>query len=120
MCFEYDGYPEFNNTKIVTTRKPHRCYCCGQSIEAGSQAEYSAGKFDGRFYAFYICDDCKRKQLSIAAEEIRHGCNWNEAWCAYEDVHGYLAGSETPILKGSIDDCIKQVNDLWREAIGKA
>ncbi len=119
MCFYYDDYPEFYNVKTVKTRKVHTCHCCMKPIDVGTKCEYAAGKFDGCFYAFYVCDGCKRKQISIVAQEIRDGCNWNESWCAYEDIHDYLAEHDVPMMEGTIDECMEQVNALWMDAKAK-
>lgn len=118
MCFYYDdGYAEFHNAKFVKTRKVHKCHCCAKSIEVGATCEYTVGKFDGEFYAFYVCEGCKRRQISIVAYEIREGCDWNESWPAYEDVYPYLAEHDVPMLDGTIDECMKQVNAIWMKEL---
>jgi hypothetical protein len=51
------GDTEFSN-RIVTTRKPHRCFgCCGE-IPVGAKASYSTGVYDGYFFASYFCSAC--------------------------------------------------------------
>ena len=41
----------------VTTRKPHKCFGCRDVIPAGTQAWYTAGKWDGDF-SYYLCETC--------------------------------------------------------------
>lgn len=117
MCFDFDYVPEFHNSRIVKTRKEHQCDCCFKRIPVGIKVEYNAGKMEGDFYSYYVCDECKRKQLSIAAEEIRHGCSWNEAWCPLEEIHDYLCNAEVPMMEGTLDECLQQLNALWKETI---
>ena len=118
MCFDYDGYPEMYAEKSVMVRKRHRCDGCRKAIEPGQPAKLATGKFDGAFFRSYQCESCQRMILSIAAEEIQHGCSWSEAWCAPNDLCEYLAEREEPVpqLNGTLDDCMKQVNDMWAAA----
>lgn len=117
MCFEYDGVWEFYESKRVKCRKPHRCGGCRKTIAAKEYATRHSGKFEGDLICEYECDDCKRLTLSIAAEEMRHGCHWSESWCALSDLREYIAerGEPVPLLNGTIDECIAQVNAVWDE-----
>lgn len=117
MCFEYDGYAEMYEARTVVCRKPHRCEGCGGTIVKGESAELATGKFEGRLFAEYTCETCQRMILSIAAEEIRHGCHWNEAWCATSELAEYLShrhGDPVPLLVGTLEECRYHVNAMWK------
>jgi len=119
MCFSYDDYAEMCESKVVTCRKPHRCCGCHRQIAVGETANASSGKFDGSFFRAYECEDCRRLILSIAAEEIEHGCSWNESWCAAEGLSEYIAERSKPVvvLGGSLEDCWSHVNELWKQKV---
>ena len=114
MCFDYDDYPEFLQSKTVKCREPQNCEGCREIIQAGEYAKYTSEKC----YAFFCCETCQRTILSIAAEEIRHGCSWSEAWCHPSGIRNYLRnrGEQLPMLEGSLDECKKQINELWGNA----
>ena len=119
MCFDYDDYAEFCESKTVVCRKPHRCDGCRKVIAKGESAKYTTGKFDGEFFRVYECERCQRLTLSIAAEEIEHGCSWSQAWCALDDLSSYVAerGEPVKLLEGSLEQCWKYVNDLWQQKV---
>jgi len=48
----------FRLTPIKSTRKPHRCECCGTIFSAGSEMLSYAGMFEGEFCHFYYCAVC--------------------------------------------------------------
>lgn len=50
---------ECYDCKHVKTRKPHVCFLCGRVIEAGKEALYESGKYDGDFFSRYTCKDCE-------------------------------------------------------------
>ena len=114
-CEEYDDYPEFLQSKTVECREPQNCEGCREIIQAGEYAKYTSEKC----YAFFCCETCQRTILSIAAEEILHGCSWSEAWCHPSDIRHYLRnrGEPLPMLEGSLDECKKQVNELWTQRL---
>lgn len=125
MCFDYDKYAEMYEARTVVCRKPHRCDGCRRAIDKGERAELATGLFDGRFFGEYTCETCQRMILSIAAEEIRHGCHWNEAWCATSELAEYLShrrGDPVSLLAGSLEECRTHVNAMWkaREASKRA
>jgi len=49
----------FWKTKIVKTRKLHRCAFCGSVIPVKFNAEYNTGLHDGEFQSYYFCMFCK-------------------------------------------------------------
>ena len=115
MCFDYDDYPEFLQSKTVKCREPQNCEGCREIIQAGEYARYTSEKC----YAFFCCETCQRTILSIAAEEIRHGCSWSEAWCHPSDIRSYLRNRGEPLtmLEGSLDECKRQINELWTQRL---
>ncbi len=46
------------DTKVVTTRKPHRCHGCCLDIPVKSLAQRGAYIYDGRAYTLYYCLSC--------------------------------------------------------------
>lgn len=50
---------ELYDSKRVKTRKPHTCFLCGRVIEAGKEALYESGKWEGDFFRRYTCEDCE-------------------------------------------------------------
>lgn len=64
----------------------------------------------------YECERCRRLILSIAAEEIEHGCRWNEAWCQASELAEYVRDRSEPVklLEGTLDECWQHVNELWK------
>ena len=116
MCFSYDDdYAEVLQSKTVKCREPQNCEGCREIIQAGEYAKYTSEKC----YAFFCCETCQRTILSIAAEEIRHGCSWSEAWCHPSDIRSYLRNRGEPLtmLEGSLDECKRQINELWTQRL---
>ena len=93
MCFEYDGYNEFQSDSVVTARKAHRCYECRATIEPGDKYHYHTGKFDGRFFAFKVCRRCDYDRVRVVEHELAEGCRWDEAWCPIGGLSEYLSES---------------------------
>lgn len=119
MCFDYDDEADIYNETHVKTRKPHRCEGCGKVFPAATQMLHGTGLFDGGWFSFYVCQPCQMLRLSIAAEEIRHGCPWHTAWCAYEDLRDYMADRSEPVemLTGTPQEAMEYVNRLQVEII---
>ncbi len=46
--------------RVLTTRKPRLCYCCGKRYSAGNVMRYVAGVSDGEFSTWYSCIICDR------------------------------------------------------------
>ena len=44
--------------RTVTTRKPHRCYGCCETIPTGVKARYMSGVEFGGFWHCYLCPAC--------------------------------------------------------------
>ena len=101
MCFDYDEYAEFGNSETRTARKDYKCYVCGQpTIKKGDRHRYESGKFDSEFYAMRICRRCFYERVRIACHELDEGCDWDEAFCSWDDLSQYLydsGGDFTPV-----------------------
>ena len=122
MCFDNDDTADIYDQTNVTTRKPHRCEGCRKIIPAGSQMSYTRCLFDGSWSNWYECEDCRRIILSIAAEEIQHGCRWSEAWCQIDELQEYLRDRREPVklLHGTLEECRQQVNAAWKNRVDGA
>lgn len=122
MCFDNDDTADIYDQTDVKTRKPHCCAGCHKIIPAGSQMSYTRCLFDGHWSNWYECEDCRRMILSIAAEEIQHGCRWSEAWCQIDDLQPYLADRSEPmkLLQGTLEECWQQVNQAWTNRVDGA
>ena len=60
---------EFCAVKLVTARKPHRCYECGEPISAGAQYERVSGKCEGEVFTMHVCADCLRLRRMVLETE---------------------------------------------------
>jgi hypothetical protein len=74
MCCPLSGgdgdYPsEFFDQKVVTARKPHKCYECGGDIEKGHKYERTSGKWDGRMEVYCTCLLCKEIRDHFSCSE---------------------------------------------------
>lgn len=124
MCFLYDDSPEFAESNVVKTRKPHKCEACRKTFPAKSVMTCHSGLFDHRFYRFYACNRCQRLQYAIVVNEINEGCDWSTAWIAFDELKWYLEDIEheglVPLGMPTLDDCFRYVNDLWMTRTGYA
>ena len=126
MCFEYDGKNDIKETRVVKTRKPHKCDGCKQTIPARSTAICNSGLFDHSWFRYYVCDRCTRLQYAIAEKEIKSGCPWHTAWISADDLREYISelrsyGEEIkPLGMRSLADCRRYLDDLWLNRTGYA
>lgn len=90
MCFYYDDHADVYNERRLKCRKAHPCYSCRETIDAGKSSLYIKGLFDGRWFRFYICENCERLQIAVALKEVQEDCPYDTAWCAFEDLAEYL------------------------------
>lgn len=68
--------------KVVTTRKPQRCYgddgaASAHDIPAGTRARVERAIVDGEWGSFYICVPCMVKWLTD--HEIPHGADTDKS-----------------------------------------
>lgn len=57
-CYcDYDP-PEFFSRRVISAKKQHKCYECGGPILPGEKYEYAAGRWEGYFDTFKICERC--------------------------------------------------------------
>ena len=80
-------------SKVVKTRKPHRCYGCYQSQPIGSLLRYESGTVDGGMWSRYMCEVCQEiwdamhKEDPFAYESIFEGDLFSECpdeWLAIQ------------------------------------
>lgn len=79
MCFEYDGYNEFQVDTYPKARKQHRCDGCWKAIERGEKYHRCVGKFDGEMFVLRACYRCTALTEAIEKIEIENGCTGSEA-----------------------------------------
>jgi len=77
---------------VKKTRKPHSCGWCAKRIEAGSATEYSAGMFDGDFFANHIHPECAAARDSIHWRDLQDG------WCPGDYSRGRTDDESGPSL----------------------
>ena len=93
MCFEYDGYAEFYECRVVKAVKPHRCTECRAAIEPGETYERHAGKYDGEFSVDKMCRRCCYDRNRVVEEEWAEGCRGSEAWPPFGALVEHLIDS---------------------------
>jgi uncharacterized CHY-type Zn-finger protein len=120
MCFYYDDHADIYNERRLKCRKAHPCYSCDETIDAGKPALYIKGMFDGRWFWYYICENCERLQIAVAIKEVQEDCPNHTAWCAFEDLAEYLDEAKedgvtiTPV-EGPIAEAKQRVWDIAEE-----
>ncbi len=81
MCFYDDGiYPEFQDDRVVTAKKEHKCSECKRAIAKGEQYYRHSGKCDGSFYVVKQCRRCCYDYNRIVESELAEGCHWSESF----------------------------------------
>lgn len=70
LCFygSDENLPAFCDERIVTARREHRCCECRETIQPGTDYEYVAGKWDGRFDSFKTCLLCVEIRRAFACD----------------------------------------------------
>lgn len=72
----------FSQSKIVLTKKPHRCWECGKHLPTGCLVKYSAWHYDGDFGHGWFCSGCvvahRIAQDESGGEPIYQGTAWDE------------------------------------------
>ena len=93
MCFEYDGYTEFAQDRVVKGRKTHKCGECRGSIAAGEDYYFHSGKFDGEFFTHKLCRRCAYDRTRVVEHELAEGCDWEESWPPFGGLVEHLCDS---------------------------
>jgi hypothetical protein len=70
----------YTEKTIKKTKKPHRCFGCGEKIPEETQAVYFAGKSDDGFTADYLCTKCHAviSECDYVRESIGSNDGYNE------------------------------------------
>lgn len=72
MCSCDNDTPTLYKEQERTARKRHRCAECTGLIEPGTRYSYARGVWEGEFFAYHTCLDCK--QASLLLECAAHSC----------------------------------------------
>jgi hypothetical protein len=122
MCYS-DDYerPELHDEAFIKTRKPHECCSCDVTIAAGAPALRAKGRLGCEWYQYYMCEECHRLMCSLAADELRRGCHWCEAWCGVSDLaqerHDRTEDGTLPVmLQGTMREVRQRVDTAWKAA----
>jgi hypothetical protein len=76
----------FNSERIIkSTRKPHLCEGCGQTIPAGSTAQNWTGLTDGDFASVYYHPECREAEIML--NELAG--TWAGEWISLQDRDPY-------------------------------
>jgi hypothetical protein len=70
----------YSTRNIKQTRKNHRCFGCGQTIQSGQPAFYWAGDCDGEFFDAYYHVECRA--LEIAWNDLQD--TWGDEFSSLE------------------------------------
>jgi len=81
MCFEYDGYNDFQQVRWPKARREHQCEECCMKILKGEKYCRFSGKYDGDFFDFKICARCEALREFISKQEEAAGCHPHESTC---------------------------------------
>lgn len=82
--------------KIVTTRKAHPCWGCGEKFEKGVKLRYQVGVESGDFSQSYWCKVCDKTiqqcydeqvDCGIGFGEVKEYFTWNENLQALERTY---------------------------------
>ena len=95
---------DFNSTRAVRARKPHRCRECGRAIDPGERYWKVAGMWEGDFFTHTDCDHCH------AARRI--------VWDAAPDW--WELSYEGQRAAGEWEDVAREDRDprIWRMVVG--
>ncbi len=93
MCFYYDGYNEFQSSRVHKARKQHRCVECNDPIMPGEKYIYFVAKFEGDFSAVKCCRRCEYLRDLIAKKEVERGCDRSESICPFGEIRDYISES---------------------------
>ena len=66
----------FSRETTHTAKKPHRCECCGKTIEAGSRYVRWAGLTDGDFASVAMHEDCRAWEVFLNQELYQRDDEW--------------------------------------------
>lgn len=73
-------------SKIVTTRKVHRCFACLEKIETGSKAKMSTVVDQGDIWTNYYCECCT-ELLENWPKLFEDSNGLFDEGCIYQELH---------------------------------
>ena len=65
-------------SKIVKTRKPHKCWGCAKEYPAGTKMKYCESVDQGEFTNTYWCDSCEKIRGKLESWEQSEGFAFGE------------------------------------------
>lgn len=68
---------DFNEQRIVTARKVHKCEFCKKQIQPGERYSYESGVFEGDFYTRKLCPECFDMLDTFRKENGYGEFNWD-------------------------------------------
>lgn len=63
------------DSRLVKTRKPHKCFGCDRTFPAGTIMELSTVADDTEFFSSYLCDTCQ--EIARDFEDGEEFCSGN-------------------------------------------
>lgn len=98
MCNYDNDPPDLSTTRLVTARKPSRCYECDATIAKGDTYRRTKSLYDGHWTTTRLCTSCDA--LSDAVENV--GCNWSYGYLT-EDAEGAIQDHDCdPVATGTL------------------
>lgn len=115
MCFEYDGHIEFQDHRVVTARKEHKCGECRMIIAKGEKYAYTSGLYDGGFSVDKVCRRCEYDRNRVVEHELAEGCDWSDAWPPFGQLNQALWDSDLGQTKPEDVPASFQIGDMPRQ-----
>lgn len=83
--------PQLYESRLVTTRKKHKCVECGQHIAIGEKAEKVDALYYNSFQHFYTCLQCQ-EIIDFIRQEHEDDLlkDLNEALCCHGELYDLL------------------------------
>jgi hypothetical protein len=99
--FDYDGTIEMYDCRKIVARKEHLCRECKRTIPAKSICERASGKWDGKFFADYVCMDCVNIRDGLSCDGAPPaGTLWESIQEVFGEINtGCLSKIETASAK---------------------
>ena len=81
--------------KLVTTRKPHRCFGCEEQYPKGSRLHAQTMRGDGKVYTLHLCDRCNVASQQYRYPDVYYEGQLKELWKSVSE-----AGVEARFVDG--------------------
>ena len=99
--YDFDGYIEMFEQKVIRARKEHKCNECRRVISKGAECERTSGKWEGEFSTDHTCMDCVNIREAFRCDEpMALGMLWADIDAVFGEVTtGCVARIETASAK---------------------